>query len=272
MQALSISLLALALASACQSKERLPAKERHETETEPVVASPRAETTRSPNGKTAAESQAGVPETSPQEPAKVPRKRYVVAALGDSLTDARSGGGYLKVLEARCPESQFLNFGKGADMVNQMRRRFDRDIKPQIQALGLNTLLVYGGVNDLYSDLTAGRKNERIEADLTYIYSSAQEAGLEVVAVTVSPWGGFKRYFNARRGQNTRLLNSWILGQVAGGRVDKAVDSYPLLSCGTPEELCPEYENNAHDGIHLGPQGHTLLGEKIATTAFADCL
>lgn len=201
------------------------------------------------------------------------KKRYVVAALGDSITDARSGGGgYLEVLREHCPKSQFLNFGKGGDMTNQMRRRFETEVVPQIALQQINTLLVYGGVNDLYSDLTAQRKNEVIEEDLTQIYQLARSKGLAVVAVTVSPWGGFSKYWNPRRGQNTQLLNSWILGQEATGLVDKAIDSFALLSCGNPHVLCPDYETRFHDGLHPGKQGHAVLGEKLAEEAFGDCL
>src|SRR5689334_11700715 len=49
------------------------------------------------------------------------RHTYVVAAMGDSLTDPKSNGGlYLKYLAARCPESRFDSYGKGGEMVNQM--------------------------------------------------------------------------------------------------------------------------------------------------------
>ena len=252
--------LFFALASGCQSTEKPAASQK-----------PGPTPTAKPAQVAAAETAPG-PEAAKQDIKAPVKQRYVVAALGDSLTDARSGGGYLEVLESHCPQSKFLNFGKGADMTNQMRRRYENNIVPQIDALGLTTLLVYGGVNDLYSDLTAGRTNDRIEEDLSAIYDSAKQNGLEVIAITVSPWGGFSRYFNERRGQNTRLLNSWILGQVSRGRVDYAVDSFPPLSCGNPDVLCPEYETRHHDGIHLGPQGHTILGEKIASEAFADCL
>lgn len=201
------------------------------------------------------------------------RKIYVVAALGDSITDARGGGGvYLDVLRERCPKSQFLNFGKGGDMTNQMRRRFETEVVPQIAVQQINALIVYGGVNDLYSDLTAGRKNDKIEEDLTKIYQLARINSLKVVAVTVSPWGGFTKYWNPRRGQNTQLLNSWILGQEVTGLVDEAVDSFALLSCGDPHVLCPDYETRFHDGIHPGKQGHTVLGEKLVEEAFSDCL
>lgn len=206
-----------------------------------------------------------------QKPQK--RRAYVVAALGDSITDARSGGGgFLKVLRKACPESQFLNFGKGGDMTNQMRRRFEQEIIPRVGVDSINTLLVYGGVNDLYSDLTAGRTNDRIEADLSSIYRTAQDNGLLVIAVTVSPWGGFTKYYNSRRGENTRLLNSWILGQVTHGPVDRAVDSFAPLSCGDPDVLCPAYEANGHDGLHPGVKGHEILGQKLLEEAFPDCL
>ncbi len=215
-----------------------------------------------------------LPQPAPSQalPTPLSKRRYVVAALGDSLTDARSGGGYLQVLRKECPESVFLNFGKGGDMTNQMRRRWENDIRPQIGTHNITTLLVFGGVNDLYSDLTASRINEKIEADLTSIFTSAHSASLEVVAITVSPWGGFKKYWNERRGENTQLLNSWLLAQVTSKHVDKVVDSYSLLSCGDHNMLCPEYETRFHDGIHFGKIGHTLLGKRLAEQAFADCL
>ena len=90
----------------------------------------------------------------------------VVAAMGDSLTDARSNGGkYLDVLRKRCPNSRFDNYGKGGEMVNQMRRRFADDLfapgKP-----AYTHVIVFGGVNDLYSDRTAGRTPPGIERDI----------------------------------------------------------------------------------------------------------
>lgn len=200
------------------------------------------------------------------------RRRYVVAALGDSITDSRNGGGgYLATAQKACPESTFLNFGKGGDMVNQMLRRFKTDVLPVVAEKHIDTLVVYGGVNDLYSDLTAGRKNEVIERDLTTIYRLAKSAGLRVVAITVSPWGGFTQYWNERRGENTRLLNSWILGAVARGEAALAVDSFPLLSCGQPDQLCEAFERRVADGLHPGPGGHELLGQKLVEVALADC-
>lgn len=156
-------------------------------------------------------------------------------------------------------------------MTNQMRRRLTTDLLPEIAPLNLDTLIVFGGVNDLYSDQTAGRTTARIEADLSAIYAAGRAQSLRVVAVTVAPWGGFRAYFTPRRGENTRALNGWILSRKATGEVGAVVDAYALLSCGTPERLCPDYEQPRPDGLHPGPRGHEVLGEALFDEAFADC-
>jgi lysophospholipase L1-like esterase len=195
----------------------------------------------------------------------------VVAAIGDSLTDPRARGGkYLDVLRARCPRSRFDSYGVGGQMVNQMRRRFDDDLftpgKP-----AYTHVIVFGGVNDLYSDLTAGRTPALIEKDLAFMYDDAHQHGAKVVAMTVAPWGGFTRYFNAPRGRATLEVNRWILSQRASGGVDAVVDAHALLSCGDPATLCPRYTPPFHDGIHFGDEGHRVLGEALLAEAFSRC-
>lgn len=199
------------------------------------------------------------------------KKPFTVAAIGDSLTDARSHGGhYLDVLRRHCPRSQFDNYGKGGEMVNQMRRRFVDDLF----APGNPTythVIVFGGVNDLYSDQTAGRTPEKIERDLSFMYAEARRRGAKVVAIDVAPWGGFTRWYNASRGAATVTLDRWILAQREAGTVDAAVDAYGLLSCGDPTVLCPSYFAPFRDGLHFGPDAHEKLGEALFTAAFSDC-
>jgi lysophospholipase L1-like esterase len=200
-----------------------------------------------------------------------PKPAVIVAAMGDSLTDARSHGGkFLDLLRRRCPKSQFDNYGKGGQMVNQMRHRFDDDVfgpgKP-----AYTHVIVFGGVNDLYSDLTAGRTPALIERDLAFMYQEARRHGAKVVAVTVAPWGGFTRYFNASRSAATLDVNRWILAQRDAGAVDAVVDAYGLLSCGDPTVLCPAYTPPFKDGLHFGGEGHERLGEAMFAQAFAAC-
>jgi lysophospholipase L1-like esterase len=193
-----------------------------------------------------------------------PRRRYVVAAIGDSITDARvGGGGYLARLRERCPRSRFDNYGKGADMVNMMRRRFMNEVLPI--ARRYTHFVVFGGVNDLYSD----RTHARITGDLAFMYGAMRERGVRVVGITVAPWGGFRRY-DAARGEATRALNDWIRGAATSGTIDRVVDAYGLLSCGDPERMCAEYARR--DGLHVSPRGHTVLGDALHREVFSDCL
>ncbi len=195
-----------------------------------------------------------------------------VALIGDSLTDFRpGGGGYVRYLEKRCPLSTFTNFAKGGAMVNQMRaRQLEAGVSSEPSSR-FTHLVVFGGVNDLYSDETAGRTPAKIERDLGAMYAAGKALGLRVVALTVAPWGGFNRYFNERRAAATRELNAWILEQPAQKTVDVAVDVYPLLSCGVPTHLCPRFEPPFHDGLHFGALGHEALGRALYEAEFNTC-
>jgi lysophospholipase L1-like esterase len=199
------------------------------------------------------------------------RHVYRIVAVGDSLTDETAiGGRYLEVVRRRCPKSEVANFAKGGAMVNQIRRRFETEVLTHNPGTYTH-LVVFGGVNDLYSDQTAGRTVEKVSADLTAIYSAARGAGMKVVAITVAPWGGFKKYFNAKRAADTVRLNDWIRGQRAAGAVDVVVDAATLLACGDNARLCPSFELSHPDGLHFNRAGHDRLGAALVEAAFADC-
>jgi lysophospholipase L1-like esterase len=172
-------------------------------------------------------------------------------------------------LKAHCPTLELDNFGKGGTMVNQMRRRFEA----QVVASGRHYthLVIFGGVNDLYSDLTAFRTPAKIEADLRAMYDSGKAHGVQVVALTVAPWGGFSRYFTPSRARATDELNAWIRQQAADGHVDQVVDAHALLACGDPDRLCERFFEPFKDGLHFGPDGHQLLGQALFRSAFSDC-
>jgi lysophospholipase L1-like esterase len=200
-----------------------------------------------------------------------PKAPVIVAAMGDSLTDARSHGGkFLDVLRERCPKSRFDNYGKGGQMANQMRHRFVDDLFAPGKPVYTH-VIVFGGVNDLYSDLTAGRTPAMIEQDLSGMYEEAHRHGAKVVALTVAPWGGFTRYFNASRSAATLELNRWMLAQRDAGAIDAVVDTYTLLSCGDPTMLCPRYMVPFKDGLHFGAEGHARLGEALLDQVFSTC-
>lgn len=218
------------------------------------------------------------------------RRVYVVAAMGDSLTDPKSHGGkYLEVLREKCPESRFDSYGKGGNMVNQMRARFLRDIfgdgddaeddhgedddgeddDPKEERPVYTHVLILGGINDICSDESADRTNDKIKDDLGAMYRMAAERGAEVIAVTLPPWGGFKKYYNARRAASTHEINRWIRKQHQDGHVGRLFDVYPLMSCGNPEKLCKRY--GWKDRVHWNKAGHQVAGKALYEALFKDC-
>lgn len=192
-----------------------------------------------------------------------------VVVVGDSLSDpAAGGGGYLRVGLRGCSSKALVNLAKGGFMVNQMRRRLEREVR---NGLGeASHVIVFGGVNDLYSDETAGRVPGVIIEDLAKIYELARSLRARVIGVTVAPWAGFSRWYNPKRGAATREVNAWIRQQLAEGKLDAVIDAHELLSCGDPERLCPEFEVPFRDGLHFGPAGHGVLGQALAAE-FRDC-
>lgn len=204
------------------------------------------------------------------------KRRYVVAAMGDSLTDPKSHGGkYLEYLKKKCPKSRFDSYGKGGNMVNQMRRRFKRDVLGLPKKKGdtpkpkYTHLIVLGGINDICSDESANRTNDKIEADLLWMYRTAKTHDIAVIALTLPPWAGFTKYYNERRAASTHTINGWIRKQLEGPDVDSMLDIYPIMSCGEPEYLCEDY--GWPDKVHWNAKGHRVVGKALFAHEFADC-
>ncbi len=201
--------------------------------------------------------------------AATPKKRYSLAAIGDSLTDKKSQGGkYLEYLQEKCPKSRFDSWGKGGNMVSQMRKRFARDVLgegAQGARPNYSHLIVLGGIADIGSNETAGRTTDKIQADLTAMYKAAHDKGITVVALTIPPWGGFSEY-NDERHRMMTVMNGWLKKKPAP--VDHVVDIYPKLVC-NERELCPAYA--WPDKLHWSKKGHEIVGELLYQQLFSDC-
>jgi lysophospholipase L1-like esterase len=212
------------------------------------------------------------PQVSPAESAFAvsARRPTRVLVLGDSLSDEKVGGGrFVRFLRERCPSVEFDNRAKGGFMLNQIRRKLEKEVLPE--AGQYSHAIVFGGVNDLYSDQTAHRTLTRIESDLTAIYAALRTRDIDVIAITVTPWGGFSKWWTPVRSSNTQALNDWILSQARQGEISAALDAYPLLSCGVPTHLCARYAVPFNDGLHFGKAGHEVLGQALYDLAFRDC-
>ncbi|MBL9027396.1 MAG: hypothetical protein JNL21_34715 [Myxococcales bacterium] len=208
------------------------------------------------------------PAPTPAKDGDAPKRTYVVAAMGDSLTDRKSHGGlYLDHLKKKCPKSRFDSYGKGGQMVSQMRKRFERDIfgedKPKY-----THVIILGGIGDILSNETAKRTTTKITADLAAMYATAKKHDTTVIAMTLPPWGGAKAY-NEARDQMTGELVRWVLVRKKALEVDVSVDIYSRLSCGKDRELCDDYA--WPDKLHWNKAGHEVVGEVLFESVFADC-
>jgi lysophospholipase L1-like esterase len=210
------------------------------------------------------------------EPPPSGHHRYVVAAIGDSLTDQRIGGGrYLAALAKRCPQSRFDAYGVGGQRTNHMRWRFLHDVfgigargKDQPQ---YTHVIVLGGINDLSAASMYGVDLRDIQKNLSYMYRAARVRGVQLVALTLPPWG-YVPGGKDRRPEATHQLNAWILAEGQAGRVAHVVDVHPLLSCGDPDALCPRYRIWKQDAIHWNEAGHEVVADALYREVFADCL
>ena len=197
-----------------------------------------------------------------------PKRTYVVAAMGDSLTDPKSHGGlFLDHLRKKCPKSRFDNYGKGGQMANQMRKRFERDVfgddKPRY-----THVVILGGIGDICGNLAAKRTAAKADADPGPMYTAAKKHDTSVLAMTLPPWGGAKAYDEARHAMSMEV-SAWIRGRTKAKEVDFAVDLYPLLSCGRERELCADYA--WPDKLHWSRAGHDVVGKALFEAVFSDC-
>lgn len=203
------------------------------------------------------------------------RRRYVVAALGDSLTDTRVGGGrYMAMLGKKCPESRFDAYGVGGQQTRHLRWRFTQDLFGEglgatvAKKPGYTHVIILGGVNDLSGGVVEETRLAKTKEHLSWMYRTAHERSLKVVALTVPPWGGV-------RGDHDRAvtadINGWIREQAHTGAVDHAVDIHPLLACGSNESLCDPLRKIPQDPIHWGNEGHSVVAAALHREVFADC-
>ncbi|MBI3200946.1 MAG: SGNH/GDSL hydrolase family protein [Myxococcales bacterium] len=201
--------------------------------------------------------------------------RYVVAAVGDSLTDTRAGGGkYLKALSERCPESRFDSYGIGGQRTDHMRWRLADHLfgrgTPLRPRPSYTHVIILGGVNDLAAATPREARIDSIKRNLSQMYKTARDRGVAVVAVTIPPWGRL-RGARDKRAEATDALNDWIREQQPSGAVDHAVDIHGLLSCGDPQVLCPKNRRFPNDNVHWGALGHQVVADQLYRDVFSDC-
>ena len=201
---------------------------------------------------------------------------YSVAALGDSLTDTRAGGGlYLRMLAQRCPRSRFDAHGVGGQRTDHMKWRLGRDIwgdgdRRATKRPAYSHLIVLGGVNDLVASPRGYANTDSIRRNLLTIWRQARGRGLIVIALTVPPWTSPGPVRDLRIAATDRL-NEWMLRQAQEGNVDRVVNIHDRLVAADGVSLDPAYRRFRTDFVHWNERGHQVVADTLYGEVFADC-
>jgi lysophospholipase L1-like esterase len=168
-----------------------------------------------------------------------------IYTLGNSLTAA---GLYQSKLSTYIPSTfSIVNYGIGGTTSTQIRDRIST------VSNGANTVIVWCGINDVTSGITA----LVIEANLQYIYTTLHNAGSKVVAMYITPFKGNASWSSGKQSV-LDSVNTWIAGTATD--VDYKLDLYTKLE-GTADYLDAVYDSG--DGLHLSNRGYDSVGSYI---------
>jgi lysophospholipase L1-like esterase len=184
-----------------------------------------------------------------------PVKVNQIYAMGDSLTVQ---GGFLTKLKSLLGRDwNTVNCGIGGTTTAEMVARFANEVATAGDA---NTVIVWGGINSVNSDVSAAT----IEGELQTMFTAAKALGAKVVAMTITPYKGDAVHWSAGRQVILEAVNTWIKGTASD--VDVVLDAYALMEDpGNADYLLPAYAEV--DGIHISPAGHVILGSALYAAA-----
>lgn len=173
-----------------------------------------------------------------------------IFCMGDSITNF---GYYETQLNSLIGNNWIVaNYGVSGNTTTQMLARFQQQI---INPGCVDYVIIMGGVNDLAASATA----TAIEANLQAMYNMAHNAGIKVIAMTVTPWKGSASWTIGKQIEQD-ALNAWILANPTN--VDYVIDAYTqLVDPDVANTLLPAYDSGDH--IHPNQTGLNVLGTHI---------
>jgi lysophospholipase L1-like esterase len=185
---------------------------------------------------------------------------HKVYCFGDSLTFGTGSGdrNYTQKLQDILGGSwTVVNEGIAGQTTTQLLARLNSAILDNNDA---EFVIVWGGINDIYTDIAA----TTIEANLQAIYTAIAATGAKVISLNITP-SKSNVSWTADRQIATDAVNTWIAGTATG--VDYKIDAYTLVEDpATPDTLLPLYDTG--DGLHLQQDGYYAVGTKVYTTVY----
>ena len=178
---------------------------------------------------------------------KLANARNRVVCLGDSLSTL---GGYHRFLATHLDAAvwQVVSGGVGGYTSANILAEWT-----YYAPLDTAYVCVLGGINGILW----GESAATCEANLQATYTALHNAGMKVVAVTVTPWKA-SGYWEAAEQVVTDAVNTWILNTATN--VDYRVDAYTALE-DVADTLKAAYDSG--DGLHPNDAGYAALATAV---------
>jgi lysophospholipase L1-like esterase len=170
-----------------------------------------------------------------------------IYCMGDSLTDA--GVYETELINLLGEDWVTVEKGISANTTADMLARFQADV---IDPGDAAYVIIWGGTVDIVSSVP----EEETETNLQAMYTMAHNAGIVVVAVTITPLN----YVSAPDKIKILAINSWI--QNTALDVDFVADAYTAIEDpDNPGNILPIYDSGDH--AHLSNAGYAKVAETI---------
>ncbi|PIN73734.1 hypothetical protein COV20_05950 [Candidatus Woesearchaeota archaeon CG10_big_fil_rev_8_21_14_0_10_45_16] len=233
---------------------------------------------------TAPEVEAAAPQTEASLEQRVGPK---VAIVGDSISAGKPYAPYWKPLQEMCPGMTASNHAVGGQDTRYLLRHFNDVVRGDY-----DTVIILAGINDVaitdlkdcpngkdkictgerWSERQVKKHAEGIIDRLDEMYSRAEEAGMEVVAVTILPWGGYvgaktkygQAHYSEHSQQVVDIVNTWIFTRQG----ITPVSAYQVME--NPHNKGHLRPKDTVDKLHPTKEGAQRLAEVIYNTAFKD--
>jgi lysophospholipase L1-like esterase len=172
-----------------------------------------------------------------------------VYCIGDSLTAA----GYYETELTALLGSQFtvVNKGISGNTTSGMLNRFTTDVLNHDPDFSV----IWGGVNDI----RLGIPLATTESNLQSMYTQAHDAGIKVIAISMSPWKATSGWTVGQQ-VSTDSLHDWIMNTASN--IDYRIEVYSLLeNPGNPDAFLPAYDSGDH--LHFNNAAGVVIGQAI---------
>ncbi|ASU34786.1 cadherin-like beta sandwich domain-containing protein [Mucilaginibacter xinganensis] len=179
------------------------------------------------------------------------KRNHIIYTMGDSITAFDE---YQSALSSLLNNVfTIVNLGLGSDITNNMIKRF-----PEVTNGSGEYVIIMAGVNDIKN----GVSSSGVEKNLQTMYNLAHNAGLKVIALTVTPFKGYGKWTSKAQSVEDEV-NAWIPG---AANVDYVIDTYSVLvDPGSPNQMLPLYDRGDH--LHPNLKGETKIAEAIYSKA-----